>query len=164
MEFFQAFGVDWKSLLAQFVNFGILMAILWRFAYKPLLAFMKDRQATIARGVEEAKRAKELMSHATGEEEKIITAARKEAASIIEAARASAAKQAADIIAQAKEEVTRVVAEGKQALAAERAEMLTQAKKDVISMVVASTEKILQGVVDDRVDQAWLKSQLAKVK
>lgn len=164
MQFFQAFGVDVKSLVAQFVNFAILMFILYKLAYRPLLQFMKDRQSVIARGVEDAKQSKELMANATREQEEVMVKARKEASAIIEAARASAAEQAAEMLAQAREEVTRVVAEGKQALAAERANMLTQVKKDVIGMVVASTEKILQGVVDERVDQAWLKSQLAKVK
>lgn len=164
MQFFEAFGVDWKSLVAQFVNFAILLAILYKFAYNPLLSFMRQRQEAIAKGVEDAKEAKALMSRATEEQEAVVVEARREAARIIDAARKAADEQAAAIVAQAKEEVTRVVAEGKQALAAERANMLTQVKKDVIGMVVASTEKILQGVVDERVDQAWLKSQLAKVK
>lgn len=164
MQFFQAFGVDWKSLIAQFVNFAILMFILYKLAYKPLLKFMKDRTEAIARGVEDAKRAKELMTNTKAEEEKILVAARKEAASIIESARVAAGEQAAAIVAQAKTEVVRVVAEGKEALATERANMLTQVKKDVITMVVASTEKILQGVVTEEVDQAWLKQKLAKVK
>lgn len=164
MQFFQAFGVDWKSLIAQFVNFAILMFILYKLAYKPLLKFMKDRTEAIARGVEDAKRAKELMTNTKAEEEKILVAARKEAASIIESARVAAGEQAAAIVAQAKNEVVRVVAEGKEALATERANMLTQVKKDVITMVVASTEKILQGVVTEEVDQAWLKQKLAKVK
>jgi len=164
MQFFQAFGVDWKSLIAQFVNFAILMFILYKLAYKPLLKFMKDRTEAIARGVENAKQAKELLSNTKSEEEKILLAARKEAAAIVESARAAAEKQAAGIIAQAKNEVIRVVADGKEALAIERSNMLSQVKKDVINMVVASTEKILQGVVNEEVDQAWLKQKLAKVK
>lgn len=164
MEFFKAFGVDWKSLLAQFVNFAILLFLLTKLAYKPLLLFMKQRAEMIKRGVEDAKQAKQIMALASEEQEKLLAQARKEAASIVDSARAAAAEQSAAMVAQAKEEVARVVVEGKQALAAERASMILQAKKDVIDMVVSSTEKILGGVVDAEVDRAWLKSQLAKVK
>lgn len=164
MEFFRAFGVDWKVLLAQFVNFAILMFILYKLAYKPLLQFMKDRQAAIEKGLEEAKQAKALMSQANSEQERIMSEARAEAASLVESAKQNADAQAAKILAQAKEEVARVVTEGKHTLTAERNAMLAAAKKDVIDLVVASTEKILHGVVDERVDQKWLKDRLAKSK
>ena len=164
MEFFRAFGVDWKILVAQFVNFAILMFVLYKLAYRPLLQFMKDRQNAIEKGLEEAKQAKALMAQASSEQERVLDQARKEAVGIVEAARNAADARAAKLLAQAKTDVARVVAEGKLALAAERTNMVQQAKKDIIDMVVASTEKILHGVVDETVDQKWLKSRLAKEK
>ncbi len=164
MEFFQAFGVSWKSLLAQLVNFAILLFILYKLAYKPMLAFMQDRQAAIARGVEDAKQAKALMEKTAQEQQRVIDEARKQATSIIEASRMTAQEQASRVLAQAKDEVARVVSDGKTALAAERSVMLQEVKKDVIGMVVASTEKILAGVIDDKVNADWLKSRMSAKK
>ena len=56
------------------------------------------------------------------------------------------------------------MAQGKRALQVERSNMIEQVKTDVIAMVVSSTEKILAGVVDEKVDQSWLKTQLKRVK
>lgn len=164
MQFFQAFGVDWKSLLAQFVNFAILMFILYRLAYKPLLKFMHDRRDAIARGLTQAKEARASLQHSQEEKERLVTEARKEASAIVEAARLAAENQRAEILAQAKADVAKVVAEGKAALQAERSNMVNAVRKDVIEMVVSSTEKILGGVVDEKVNQSWLKTQLSKIR
>lgn len=164
MEFFKAFGVDWKSLLAQFVNFAILMFILHRFAYKPLLKFMQERSAAISRGVRDAKEAKHALEKSQQEHDRLMVEARQKAVAIVDEARKAAETQAAEIIAQAKEEVAKVVSQGKRALQVERSNMIEQVKTDVIGMVVSSTEKILAGVVDEKVDQSWLKTQLKRVK
>lgn len=164
MEFFNAFGVSWKSLIAQFVNFAILMFILHRFAYKPLLKFMQDRTSAIAQGVQNAKEAKHALEQSKEQSGEVLANAHREAIAIVEQARKAAELQAVQIVAQAKEEVAAVVAQGKQALQVERRSMIEQVKKDVIDMVVSSTEKILGGVVDEKMDQSWLKSQLARVK
>lgn len=164
MEFFHAFGVSWKSLLAQFVNFAILLVILQKLAYKPLLKFMEERNQRIAKGVEEAKEAQKALQSTREEQERLLAQARKEATELIDAARKSADAQAASIVAQAKAEVSKVIAQGKVSLQQERERMLQEVKKDVIGMVITSAEKILTGVVDEKVDQKWVKSQLERVK
>lgn len=164
MEFLNAFGISWKSLIAQFVNFAILMFLLHRLAYKPLLQFMKDRSERIAKGLQDAQDAQKNLLDSRKEQEKLLTQARKEASVIIESARKAADLQGAAIVTQAKEEVGGIVAQGKKALQQERSLMLQEVKKDVIDMVIASAEKILGGAVDAKMDEKWLSNQLTHVK
>src|SRR5437868_5641633 len=63
-EISQAFGIDWASLIAQIINFCILVFILSRFVYKPVLNMVDERRKMIAESMEKAKeieKSKELM-------------------------------------------------------------------------------------------------------
>ena len=50
-------GIDWRLLISQMVNFGLLLLVLWYVAYKPLLKLLRDRRDKIAWGVEKAEEA-----------------------------------------------------------------------------------------------------------
>lgn len=53
-ELFSQLGIDWKLLLSQAVNFGLLLTALRLFAYKPLLALMRERRERIEEGLTKA--------------------------------------------------------------------------------------------------------------
>lgn len=53
-EFLDQFGIDWKLLLSQFVNFSLILIILRVFAYKPLLKILKERKEKIEEGLAKA--------------------------------------------------------------------------------------------------------------
>ena len=60
-EILEVFGINWKLLLIQSVNFGILLLVLWRFLYRPLVKIMGERQSVIAKGVQNARDAEERL-------------------------------------------------------------------------------------------------------
>lgn len=164
MEFFNAFGINGKIILAQIINFAVLLFILNKIGYGPIKKFVEERTAKIEEGVKNAEEATKALAQAKTEQESILVAARKEAAQIIETAQAKAKEQGAAQLEKAKQEVANVVAQGKATLESDRQKMMDEVKADVISMVVESTKQVLGGAVDEKVDQTWLKKQLAKVK
>ncbi len=50
-EFLEQFGIDWKLLLSQLVNFTLILIILRAFAYKPLIKILKERKEKIEEGL-----------------------------------------------------------------------------------------------------------------
>lgn len=164
MEFFDAFGINLGIVIAQLVNFGILLFVLYKILYTPILNFVEERTNKIERGVEHAKQAEQALKDASEREKQLLAEARREAASLVEAARANAKEQEAAILEKAKKEVAAVVQQGKKTIEAERKKMLSEVKGEVVSMVIDSTQKVLEGAVDENIDQAWLKAQLAKAK
>lgn len=164
MEFFQAFGISGATVLPELVNFAILLFLLYLIGYKPMLKFVEERTAKIEQGVKNAEQAAKALTDAKSEQEKILVEARKEAAALIEAAQSKAKEQGAAILQKAKDDVAAVVQQGKQTIEADRQKMLNEVKADVITMVIESTEKVLSGAIDTKVDEGWLKKQLAKVK
>jgi F0F1-type ATP synthase membrane subunit b/b' len=53
------FGIDWHLLLLQGINFGILLAGLTYFLYKPVMRMLEERSNTVRQGVEDAHKAHE---------------------------------------------------------------------------------------------------------
>ena len=61
------FHIDWKIIIAQMVNFGVVFAVLYIFALKPLAKLMAERTDKIKRGVDDSKKSAELLQKATDE-------------------------------------------------------------------------------------------------
>ena len=51
----QVLGITWPKLIAQFINFSIVLFVLWRFAYRPVFAMLETRRLKIAEGIDFAK-------------------------------------------------------------------------------------------------------------
>src|SRR5918998_6725216 len=90
--FFEAFSVDIWKLAFQVINFLILLFLLNRFLFKPILARLDDRSARISKGLEDAEVAARDRELARAEREAAVAEARKEAAALV----ANANKIAAD--------------------------------------------------------------------
>ena len=54
----RTFGVDWPHLIAQIISFCIVCALLYRFAYRPVLAMLEERRQQIAQGLANAEKIK----------------------------------------------------------------------------------------------------------
>ena len=77
-ELFSKLGIDWRLLVAQLANFLILLFVLRRFAYKPLLKLLEERKQRIADGLANAQKAKSNLEEAEKERQEIISTAKKE--------------------------------------------------------------------------------------
>ena len=64
------FHIDWKIIIAQAVNFGVVFVVLYIFALKPLGKLMAERSEKIARGIDDAKKSNELLKQTAEEYEK----------------------------------------------------------------------------------------------
>ena len=69
MEIFEKLGIDVKLVIAQLVNFFILLYVLKRFAYKPVLKILEDRERKIEKGLKDAQSAEKRL-HEMEEAEK----------------------------------------------------------------------------------------------
>jgi F-type H+-transporting ATPase subunit b len=112
-------GFDVPTFVFQIINFLILLAILARFFYRPVLDVMRRRQEQIDARIEQAEERARL---ADEEREKLAQqseAAKKQATSLVEAARDEAARERQRLLQSAKEEAAAVIDEARQTVAAE---------------------------------------------
>src|SRR3989338_4853475 len=161
-ELIKTFHIDWQLLIAQLVNFGIVLYVLYRFALKPLMKAMDKRSKAIAKSLEDAKRIETNLMMSNEERERNVLEAKKEASRIIESARTEGKKQAEETVDKAKDEVKAVIEDAKSQIQNEKEAMLEEVKQEVGDLVVKATEKVLGEVVDGKVDAELINKTMTK--
>ncbi len=152
MELFEALGLNTKILIAQFLNFAILVFVLWRFAYKPILKFLESRRQKIEEGVKNSERAIEKLTEVGEKERQVIVSAKKEALEIINESKLDAEKRGKDILEKAQKEASLVMDKEREKLEQERLEMFKELKEKLSSLVVLAVEKVLKEKIDREKD------------
>lgn len=138
----QALGIYWPKLIAQTINFGIVLFVLWRFAYKPILALLEARRAKIAESMENADRIKAEVARTEAERQNVLQQANTQANKLIEEARAAAARVQEAETQKAIAAAEQIIAKARQAAAADHAKMLAELKKEIGRLVVTTTANV----------------------
>ena len=149
------------TMLGQLISFVLFVLFCMKFVWPHLTAMMRERQQTIAAGLDNAAAAEKQLAEAGSQIEadvaaakqqsaELITQARKRASQIVEASKAQASEEAERIIQGAQAEIDQEVNRAKEAL-----------RVKVGELAIEGAEKILEAQVDPAKHQAML-SQLAK--
>ena len=149
----ETFHIDWRLLIAQIVNFSIVFAVLYWFAFKPLARVMAERTSKIAKGLDDAKKVEERLALTQEEFNKAMSEAKKQANLILEKAGLEADARKREMIMRAKEEIGQIINQEKQKMQAEKAVTLKEIKKEVADLVVAAVEKVLGEKIDEKKDK-----------
>ena len=148
--------LDWSTLALQTINFAILVWLLRRFLYRPVLRMIDARRAEIDRGTAEA-RAAELRIK---EQLAAVAAERAGIAAEREAALKAAAAQAEDFAKGRRAEVEREAATmleaGRKTLAAERESALAEARRAALDLGAEFAHRLLAEVPLELRTEAWL--------
>jgi F-type H+-transporting ATPase subunit b len=138
----RTFGVDWPHLLAQIISFSIVCFLLYRFAYRPVLAILEQRQRQIVQGIADSKKIKEELTKTEAERHTTLMEAGMEASKIVEEAHAAAAQVKKNEIQKAIAAAQQITFKAQEAAVQERAEMLLEVKREVGLLVVEATTKV----------------------
>src|SRR5262252_8054432 len=86
------FGVDWTHLGAQIISFAIVCAVLYKFAYRQILAMLEQRRQQIAQGIANAEKIKAELDKTEAQRQEVMAQAYVQSAKFIEDSRAAAAR------------------------------------------------------------------------
>lgn len=138
-----AFGVNLPAILAQVVSFSVVAFVLWRFAFKPVLATLDERQQKIASGLQYADEMKAKLDAAQAQSTAIINEAQVKATAVVNEAR-QAAKDFLDKQTQeATQKANDLLTKAQHAIELERRKMLAEARDEIARLVVTTTERVL---------------------
>jgi len=126
------------------IAFVVVLYILGKFAWKPIINSLNQREKTIADSLETAQRVKIEMSQQTRENEAFLVKAREERAIMLKEARDTKDKIINEAKEQAKVEANKIIIEAQQQINAQKMAALTDVKNQVGKMVVEVTEKVLR--------------------
>lgn len=138
------FGVNWKLLLIQGVNFGLLLALLYKFLYKPVLHMVDTRRAKIENAIKDSERMESELGQAEAEKARIIREATHKGDELIDAAKKRAETEEHNIMKDAHRKAVHLLNEAERRTNREHEEMLQKAEREVARMAVLSAEKILR--------------------
>jgi F-type H+-transporting ATPase subunit b len=141
-ETLEQFGVDWPHFGAQCVSFLLVAGLLYKFAYKPVLAVLDERRKKIEESLQAADKMKKELANAQAKAQEILNQASAQGLKMIEEARAAAAKVQETETQKAIAAATDIVTKARQASEAEHARMLAELRREVGRLVVATTTKV----------------------
>lgn len=143
-QLFETFGIDWKLLLAQVLNFGVLFFALTWFLYKPVLKTLDERKAKIAKGIEDADRAAEAAANADEKASEVVKGAESEAEGIVSSARDLASTEKARLMKEAEERAAQIASDADARAKEVAAKALRDSEKEVARLAVLAAEKVLR--------------------
>ncbi len=161
-SFINAFHIDWKIIIAQAVNFVVVLLVLHFILIKPLKKVMAERSKKIEQGVEDAKCNAEALKITKEECTKMIAEAKSEANKIFQEGKHDAEAKKAEMLELAKVDVENLIINGKKSLEREKVQMVEDARREIVSLVVAATEKLLNDESDAKLD-AKLTKRISKM-
>ncbi len=152
-ELINTFHIDWKLIIAQLVNFVIVLFVLKRYAYGPVLKMMTERSEKIEKGIADAEHAHKKLAEVAGKEKEVLIEARQQASAIIAQAEAVAIKNKEAILGESKQQAEQLLADAAKKMEADRVQMMQDVKAQVAELVVAATGKVLAAKIDPDKDR-----------
>lgn len=163
MEILQLFGVDWKLMLAQIVNFAIVAFVLWRFAIKPLMVNMEKRNQEIEQGLKDAEKSTQKLAESDREIRQSMQASQAKAMQVIMQAKKDAEQEKHATVEKTKQEVKHLIDKAKEQIANQQEEMILAAKTELAETVVETVKLIMDNKMNKDVDKKYIDSMLKKV-
>ena len=159
-ELVKIFHIDIKLILAQMVNFTIVLLVLYKFAYKPILKILNDRTEKIDKGLKDAENAARKMEEMTEKEKEILGEAKKEAQKIITEAEKVGTKNKEEIIIESNKQAEKILVDAEKKIESEKTKMFTEVKAEVADLIVAATGKIINEKLDTRKDKELIEKSI----
>ena len=151
------------TILAQMLNFFILVWILARFAYKPLVSMMQERKERIAKDLADAQAARNEAEQFKADYATQIANARQEAQQIVEKAVQQAEATTREQLAVAREQIEREKERARQDIVNERDRAMNNLRNEVISLSVAMATKVVAKDMDSETNTKLIEDAIAKL-
>lgn len=144
------------------IAFLLVLFLLSKFAWKPILKGLDERENTIAGSIAMAEKVKLEMVQLKGENEALLTAAREERATMIKEAKITKDKMIADAKEEARVQAAKILTEANAAIQQQKMAAITDIKNQVGKLVVEVSEKVLRRELANKNEQETFINQLAQ--
>ena len=145
------------------IAFLIVLFVLRKFAWKPILQSLNEREAGIASAISSAEKMKVEMAHMRSENEALLAQAREERVIMIKEAKDMSTKMLHDSKEKAKVEYDRIIADAQVAIQQQKNAALTEVKNQVGQLVIEVSEKVLRRELANKTEQEGYIKQMAEI-
>jgi len=138
----RTFGVDWPHLGAQIISFAVVCAVLYKVAYKRVLAMLEERRKQIAEGLANADKIKAELDRTEAKRQEVLAEAYAKSAKVIEEAHAAGARLLEQETQRATAVAEQIICKAREDGIQDRELMLAELKHEVGRLVVQATTTV----------------------
>ena len=150
------------GLLAQFIGFAILLALLRFVAFKPFMRMMDERSRRVREGLEAAEQMKEQAAQADVQVQKRLEEARQEGQTLIGQAQQIASRLQDEGRQQARTEGEALLARARNEIQLERDEAIAHIRREFADLTITAAEKVIGQSLDKKAHERLIEEVLAK--
>ena len=125
-----------------FITFIVLVLLLWKFAFNPLMKLQKTRQTSINQAIDDAERLRGEADALLASYKEQLTEAREEAGAILDRARKAGESTKAEALEEARAQAEATLAKARQQIERDTNQALQQIREEVADLTVAATAKV----------------------
>ncbi|KKP36501.1 MAG: ATP synthase subunit b [Candidatus Roizmanbacteria bacterium GW2011_GWA2_32_13] len=157
-------GIDWKLLIAQIINFGLLIFLLYKFTYGPIIKFLEVRSKKIAEGILNAEEMEKRKQEIEKIGKEIAQKAQEKANELLKKSKELAEKEHTKVILEAQDKVKKVIAEAKANIVNEKELAIAEAKTELGGLVLIAIKKVLGKNIDAGIDKDIIEESIKELK
>lgn len=158
------FGIDAKLLAAQAVNFGVLLFILWKFAYRPILNMLRERREGIERGLAMTQDAERRMARIAELQQEKLREAEEKALAIVSRAEETAKRQSQLLIADAGKKGEQMIADAKHVIMEEKGKLREELSREARELVRDGIAAVLMKMPPEPRDRELIDAAISAMK
>jgi F-type H+-transporting ATPase subunit b len=155
--------IEFGTMLVQLISFLILLALVLKFAMKPAMKVLNERQQYIQNQIQSAESAREEASRIAAEQRKTLEEAKKQAFDLIENARAQKERESEEIYKAAQERAERLIKEASAEISREKEQAIAELRDQVATLSVLIASKIIEKELDAKQQQVMIDDFLKQV-
>ena len=142
------FSINSGLIFWTLIVFGILLVLLWRFAYPSILKSVEERERRIQKQLEDAERANAEAQRLLAEHKQQIAAARSEAQDILSKAKTVSQKERETLLAKAREEYDTLLERARKDIDAEREKAIQALRREAVELSIAAASRVIEANLD----------------
>lgn len=158
-----ALGINLGFLIAQIVNFGLIFFALAKWVWPRVLNMLDERQARIAKSLDDARAAEEARANAERERDRLLAEARAEGQRLIDEARQRGDEQRKQMIREAEREAEERRAQARIQAEEERNRILGDARDQIVRLAMAAAERLIATSLDEQSQRATIEKFFTEV-
>ena len=155
------FDINAGLILWTLIVFGILMVLLWRFAWPSILKSVEERERRIQQQLEEAEKARAEAARLLEEHKAAIAKARDEAQQILANAKGLAQKEREALVAKGHEEQEALLARARREIDAEKDKAILALRQEAVDLSIAAASKLVESNLDSEANRKLVMNYLA---
>lgn len=146
----EGLGINVPAILAQIINFSILLGLLYLVAYKPIMRMLDERSLKIKESMERTELIKEQASQAEGEVKKSLAVAAKEGKEIVARGMRTGEEIRRRAQGEARQEAESLIARARMEIQRERDEAIDELRKEFADLAIMAAGKVIDRSLDKK--------------